>query len=339
MKAVVQTKYGSPDGFEFTDVDKPAIKKADDVLVRVHAAALHAGDVFMMRGMPYFTRLVVGFPKPKGYVPGYDVAGVVEAVGRDVTHFKPGDEIYGSVAHTCAEYGGASEGKIEKKPANLTFEQAAAVPTSAIAALQGIRDAAKVKPGQTVLINGASGGVGTFAVQIAKAYGAEVTGVCSTRNVEMVRSIGADHVIDYTQQDFTQGSNRYDVVLDNVANHPLRACRRVLTPMGKHIPNSGHSGMGYILKGAPCVDVRATTRKHVCRHPQARRPRRTQGTHRSREDHAGDRTAHTPWLTSPRRWAISTKATPAAKSSSRWSPVVASTCSSTSIAKRRTEAW
>ena len=247
MKAIVQTGYGSPNAFEFREIDKPVVKDRD-VLVRVHAAALHAGDVFMMRGVPVFTRLVVGFPRPRGYVPGYDAAGGVEETGKSVTHFKPGDEIYGSVAHTCAEYVCASEGKIEKKPANLTFEQAAAVPTSAIAALQGIRDAGKVKPAQKVLINGASGGVGTFAVQIAKAYGAEVTGVCSTRNVEMVRSIGADHVIDYTQQDFTQGSNRYDVILDNVANHALRACRRVLTPMGKHIPNSGHSGMGYILK-------------------------------------------------------------------------------------------
>jgi NADPH:quinone reductase-like Zn-dependent oxidoreductase len=248
MRAVFQTGYGSPDGFEIREVEKPAIRKADDVLVRVHAAALHAGDVFMMRGVPYFTRFVVGFPKPKNYVPGYDAAGRVEAVGKGVTRFQPGDEVYGSFAHTCAEFVCVGEDKLAQKPFSLTLEQAAAVPTSAIAALRGIRDAAGVKPGQKVLINGASGGVGTFAVQIAKAYGAEVTGVCSTRNVDLVRSIGADHVIDYTREDFTKGDRRYDLILDNVANHSLAACRRVLTPTGRHIPNSGHSGMPYILK-------------------------------------------------------------------------------------------
>jgi len=247
VKAIVQTGYGSPDAFELTEIDRPQVKDGD-VLVRVHAAALHAGDVFMMRGVPYFTRLVVGFPKPRGYIPGYDVAGRVEAIGKNVKRFQPGDEVYGSFAHTCAEFVSASEDKLEYKPTNLTFEQAAAVPTSAIAALHGIRDAGKVKAGQKVLINGASGGVGTFAVQIAKAYGAEVTGVCSTRNVDMVRSIGADHVIDYTQEDFTQGGPRYDLILDQVANHSLSDCRRALTPNGRHIPNSGHSGMGYIIK-------------------------------------------------------------------------------------------
>ena len=248
MKAIIQTAYGSPDGFELRETAQPMIKKADQVLVRVHAVALHAGDVFMMRGVPYFTRMVVGFPKPRDYVPGYDAAGTVESVGTDVTKFKPGDEVYGSFDHTCAEYACTSHGNLEFKPANLSLEQAAAVPTSAIAALHGIRDAGKVKPGQKVLINGASGGVGPFAVQIAKAYGAEVTGVCSTRNVDVVRSIGADHVIDYTQDDFTRGEARYDLILDNVANHPLSACRRVLTPTGLHVPNSGHSGMPYILK-------------------------------------------------------------------------------------------
>jgi NADPH:quinone reductase-like Zn-dependent oxidoreductase len=248
MKAVFQTGYGSPDAFELRDIASPELRKSTDVLVHVDAAALHAGDVFMMRGVPYFTRLVVGFPKPRNYIPGYDMAGRVEAVGKGVTQFQPGDEVYGSIGRTCAEFARASEDQLERKPANLSMEQAAAVPTSAIAALHGIRDAGAVKPGQKVLINGASGGVGTFAVQIAKAYGAEVTGVCSTRHVDTVRSIGADHVIDYTKEDFTQGSNRYDVILDNVANHPLSACRRVLTPTGIHIPNSGHSGMPYIIK-------------------------------------------------------------------------------------------
>jgi len=248
MKAIVQTAYGSPDGFVLKDIDKPIVKDGD-VLVRVHAAALHAGDLFMMRGVPYLTRLVVGFPKPKrDYVPGWDVAGRVEAIGKSVTRFKPGDEVFGSFSRTCAEYACASEDKLELKPTNLTFEQAAAVPTSAIAALQGIRDAGKVQPSQKVLINGASGGVGTFAVQIANAFGAEVTGVCSTGKVNLVRSIGADHVIDYSQEDFTKGERRYDVILDQVANHSLSDCRRALTPKGRHIPNSGHSGMGYIIK-------------------------------------------------------------------------------------------
>jgi NADPH:quinone reductase-like Zn-dependent oxidoreductase len=248
MKAIVQTGYGSPDAFEIRDIAKPDLKKDSDVLVRVHTAALHAGDVFMMRGVPYMTRLMVGFPNPRGYIPGYDAAGIVEAVGAKVTRFKPGDEVFGAIDHTCAEYVCASEEKLEHKPVNLTLEQAAAVPTSAIAALHGIRDVGKVKPGQKVLINGASGGVGTFAVQIAKAYGAEVAGVCSTRNLEMVRSIGADYVIDYTQEDFTKGKRRYDMILDNVANHPLSSCRRVLTSNGIHVPNSGHSGMPYIIK-------------------------------------------------------------------------------------------
>ncbi|MFC2095110.1 NAD(P)-dependent alcohol dehydrogenase [Candidatus Bipolaricaulota bacterium] len=250
MKAIIQTGYGSPDGFELREIAKPGIKKDDDVLVRIHAAALHAGDVFIMRGVPYMTRMVVGVPKPSNYVPGYDGAGIVEAVGKNVSAFKPGDEVYGSISHSCAEYVITQEKNLERKPANLLMQQAGAVATSAIAALHGIRDAGKVQPGQKVLINGASGGVGTYAVQIAKAYGADVTGVCSGRNAEMVRSIGADHVIDYTQENFTKGGPRYDLILDNVANHPLSACRKALTPGGAHIPNSGQSGLGYIIKAA-----------------------------------------------------------------------------------------
>jgi NADPH:quinone reductase-like Zn-dependent oxidoreductase len=247
MKAIVQNEYGSPDVFELKEIDKPVVKD-DEVLVRVHAAALHAGDVFAMRGVPYLVRMSAGWPKPKNYVPGYDVAGHVETVGKNVEQFQPGDEVFGACTGTCAEYACAAEGKFVLKPANLMFEQAAAVPTSAVTALRGLRDAGKVQPGQKVLINGASGGVGTFAVQIAKAFGAEVTGVCSTRNADMVRSIGADHVIDYTQEDFTQGGQGYDLILDQVANHSLSDCRRMLTPQGTHIPNSGHSGMGYIIK-------------------------------------------------------------------------------------------
>ena len=247
MKAIVQTGYGSPDFIELKEIDKPVVEE-NDVLVRVHAASLAAGDYFAMRGKPYLVRFSAGWPKPKDYVPGYDVAGLVEAVGQNVTQFKPGDEVYGDCQGACAEYVCGAEDKFVPKPANLTFEQAAAVPTSAVAALHGLRDAGKVQPGQKVLINGASGGVGTFAVQIAKAFGAEVTGVCSTRNVDMVRSIGADHVIDYTQEDFTLGGPRYDLILDQVATHSFSDFRRALTPQGTYIPNSGHSGLGFIIK-------------------------------------------------------------------------------------------
>jgi NADPH:quinone reductase-like Zn-dependent oxidoreductase len=247
MKAIVQNGYGSPDVFELKEIDKPAVEE-NDVLVRVHAASLAAGDYFAMRGEPYMVRMTVGWPKPKNYVPGYDVAGQVEAVGQNVTRFQPGDEVFGACQATCAEYVCAGEDKFALKPAPLTLEQAAAVPTSAVAALLGLRDAGKVQPGQKVLINGASGGVGTFAVQIAKAFGAEVTGVCSTRNVDMVRSIGADHVIDYNQEDFTQSGGRYDLILDNVANRSFSDLRRTLTPQGIIIPNSGHSGLGYVIK-------------------------------------------------------------------------------------------
>jgi NADPH:quinone reductase-like Zn-dependent oxidoreductase len=247
MKAIVQNGYGSPDVFELKEIDKPVVMD-DDVLVRVHAAALHAGDVFVMRGNPYVARMSAGWPKPKDYVPGYDVAGQVEAVGKNVAQYQPGDEVFGACQRTCAEYVCAAADKFAPKPANLTFEQAAAVPTSAVTALLGLRDVGKVQPGRKVLINGASGGVGTFAVQIAKAFGAEVTGVCSTKNVDMVRSIGADHVIDYTQEDFTQSGQRYDLILDNVANRSFSDCRRVLAPQGTLIPNSGHSGLSYIIK-------------------------------------------------------------------------------------------
>lgn len=247
MKAVVQNDYGSPDVLALKAIDKPVVKD-DEVLVRVHAAALHAGDIFIMRGMPYLARMSAGWPKPKDYVPGFDAAGHVEAVGKNVTRLQPGDEVFGACNATCAEYVGAGEDKFVLKPANLTLEQAAAVPTSAVAALRGLRDAGKVQPGQKVLINGASGGVGTFAVQIAKAFGAEVTGVCSTRNVDMVRLIGADRVVDYTQETFTQSGQRYDLILDNVGNCSLADCRRALTPQGSLIPNSGHAGLGYIVK-------------------------------------------------------------------------------------------
>jgi len=247
MKAIVQTDYGSPDVLELKEIDRPVVKD-NDVLVRVHAAAINAGDYFSMSGSPWVARFTVGFPKPKNYILGWDLAGQVEEVGQKVKRFQPGDEVFGSCNHTFAEYVSADADKFAMKPANLTFEQAAAVPTAALTALQGLRDAGKVQPGQKVLINGASGGVGTFAVQIAKSFGAEVTGVCSTKNTDMVLSIGADHVIDYTKKDFTQSGQRYDLILDNVANRSFSDLRRALTPQGIIIPNSGHGGMGYVIK-------------------------------------------------------------------------------------------
>ena len=247
MKAIIQRDYGSSDVLELREIDTP-VSGNDDVLVRVRAAALHAGDVFCMRGVPWVARMSIGLPRPRNYVPGYDVAGIVETVGTNVTGLQPGDEVFGACTGACAEYVSTSGEQLAPKPASLTFEQAAAVPTSAVAALRGLRDAGRAQPGQQVLINGASGGVGTFAVQIAKALGAKVTGVCSTTNTDLVRSIGADHVIDYTREDFTQGTRRYDLILDNVANHSLADCRRALTPTGTHLPNSGNAGMGFILK-------------------------------------------------------------------------------------------
>jgi len=247
IKAIVQDKYGAPDDvLKLRDIDAPVVND-DQVLVRVHAAGLHAGDCFTVRGAPFPVRMATGLLKPKYGIPGYDAAGRVEAVGNNVKRFQPGDEVFGACTSTCAEYTCAGEDELARKPANLTLEEAAAIPTSALAALHALRDVGKVRPGQKVLINGASGGVGTFAVQIAKSFGAEVTGVCSTRNVDMLRSIGADHVIDYTQEDFTQGGQRYDLVFDNVENHTLSDCRRALTPDATLILNSGSGAQGFGL--------------------------------------------------------------------------------------------
>lgn len=247
MKAIVQNDYGSPDVLKLAEVAQPAMKD-NQVLVRVKAVSINAGDVFAMRGNPWPIRLTAGFPKPKNYILGWDMAGVVEAAGPSVTQFRPGDEVYAACSGALAEYVSVAEDKLALKPANLTFEQASAIPTAAITALKGLRDVGKLQRGQKVLINGASGGVGTFAVQIAKALGAEVTGVCSTRNLDMVRSLGADDVVDYTRKDFTQNGQRYDLILDNVASHSFLDLMRVLTPQGLIVPNSGHSGMGYVFK-------------------------------------------------------------------------------------------
>ena len=248
MKAIVQDRYGSPEVLEFRDVDKP-VAAQNEVLVRVHAASVNARDWHLMRGDPYLARMVLGFGGPKVKIRGTDFAGRVEAVGRDVNRFRPGDEVYGEVDGAFAEYVCVPDDVVEPKPGNLTFEQAAAVPLAANTALMGLRDQARVQPGQQVLVNGASGGVGTFAVQIAKSFGAHVTGVCSTRNVDLVRSIGADHVIDYTREDFTRNGRRYDVVFDLVGNRSLTECRRALTPTGTLILSGGGTSEGGSLIG------------------------------------------------------------------------------------------
>ena len=231
MKAMIYRRYGSPDVLELRDVAKP-VPKDGEVLVRVRAVSVNPLDWHLLRGIPYFIRLQSGVRTPKRNIPGVDVAGVVEAVGRNVTRFQPGDEVFGERSRGCAEYVSAPEDLLVPKPANLTFEQAAAIPAAGVTALQALRDKGGIQPGQKVLLNGASGGVGTFAVQIAKSFGAEVTGVCSTPNLDMVRSLGADNVIDYTREDFTRTGLRYDLIVDNVGNRSLSALRRVLAPTG-----------------------------------------------------------------------------------------------------------
>ena len=249
MKAITYHRYGSPDVLEYEDIEKPA-PGDNEVLIKVRAASVNPFDWHFMRGSPYFLRIVAGLRKPKMTRLGVDVAGQVEAVGRNVTQFKPGDEVFGVCREAFAEYARTSESSLVMKPGNVTFEQAASVPVAAITALQGLRDKGHIQRGQTVLINGAAGGVGTFAVQIAKSFGADVTGVCSTRNVEMVRSIGADRVIDYTQQDFAKGTQRYDLIFDLVATHSLRAYRRVLNPNGTCVIAGGPTKVLAILTSA-----------------------------------------------------------------------------------------
>jgi NADPH:quinone reductase-like Zn-dependent oxidoreductase len=229
MKAIVQERYGSPNVLQCKDIDKPVVSDGE-VLVRVHAAGVNIGDWHLLKGVPYVMRIVVGLRKPK-----HEIAGRVEAVGADVKQFRPGDEVFGWCEGAFAEYACAPEKNLLPKPANLTFEQAAAVGDSAFTALDAVRDQGKVRPGHEVLINGASGGVGTFAVQIAKSFGARVTGVCSTRNIDVVRSIGADHVVDYTREDFAQSGQRYDVMLDVVGSRSLSDCRRALTARGTYV--------------------------------------------------------------------------------------------------------
>jgi NADPH:quinone reductase-like Zn-dependent oxidoreductase len=253
MRAITQRSYGDAGVLQLENIPKPTVGE-NDVLVRVRAAAINYADWFYTTGTPLIARLVFGFGKPKEFVRGQDVAGVVEAVGASVTRFRAGDEIFAEVTSGAfAEFVSVPEKLVATKPANLSFEQAATVPLAARTALQALRAKGGVRPGMTVLVNGASGGVGSFAVQIAKALGAEVTAVASTRNAELVRSLGADHVIDYSAENFTLGTKRYDFILDNVGNHSLGDLRRVLTPKGALVLSSGTGGriigpMGRILR-------------------------------------------------------------------------------------------
>jgi NADPH:quinone reductase-like Zn-dependent oxidoreductase len=265
MRAAVQHRYGPPSVLEPSEIGRP-VPGRGDVLVQVGAASVHPGDYFVTTGEPYLVRLVFGLRRPRHGIPGRDLAGVVAAVGEDVTALRPGDEVFGwSTAGTLAEYARVPADNLVSVPANLSVAAASTVPTSAMTALQALRRIANVRPGQTVLVTGASGGVGTFAVQIAKAFGAEVTGVCSTRNLELVRSLGADHVVDYTRTDFTRTGKRYDVILDNVEAEPLAAVRRALTPTGTLIPNSGRGGrwLGPIGRIVKARVLSGFTRQHL----------------------------------------------------------------------------
>src|SRR5581483_3779066 len=242
MKAIVYEEYGSPDVLQLKEVAKPT-PKDDQVLVRVHAVSVNAADLHLLRADPFLIRLSSGFLKPKHTILGSDIAGRVEAVGNNVKQFKAGDEVFGDISAGgwggFAEYVCAREDALAFKPSNLSFEQAAAVPMAAVTALQGFHYAGRIRPGQKVLINGASGGVGTFAVQLAKSFGAEVTAVCSTRNLDTARSLGADHVIDYTQEDFTRNGQRYDLILAVNGYHPISAYRRALRPRGTYVTTGG----------------------------------------------------------------------------------------------------
>jgi len=242
MKAIVCPNYGSPDVLKFQEVEKPTLKD-DEVLVKIHAAGVNAGDWHLMRADPFLIRLMSGLTKPKQPILGGDFAGQIEAVGKNVSQFKVGDEVFGASSNfgAFAEYVAVSENTIVLKPANMTFEQVAAVPTAAMTALQGLRDHGKITAGQKVLINGASGGVGSFAVQIAKALGAEVTGVCSTRKMNMVRSLGADHVIDYKKEDFSQSGQTYDLILGVGGYYPLASYKRALKPNGIYVMTGGET--------------------------------------------------------------------------------------------------
>jgi NADPH:quinone reductase-like Zn-dependent oxidoreductase len=254
MKAAIYTSYGPPEVVRIADVEKP-VPKDDEVLIKVRAAAVNPLDWRIMKGDPALLRLFFGLRKPRRGRPGVDVAGEVEAVGKKVTQFKPGDAVFGSCRAAFAEYACTAESQIAMKPNSVTFEQAASVNVAGLTALQGLRDKGKIQPGSKVLINGAAGGVGTFAVQIAKSFGADVTGVCSTRSIDLVRSIGADEVIDYTQHDFTTSNQRYDLILDCVGNHSFSACRRVSNAKGRFVMVGAPHDMSVIGLLAPMINA------------------------------------------------------------------------------------
>jgi NADPH:quinone reductase-like Zn-dependent oxidoreductase len=270
MKAMVHDTYGPPEVLALREIARPDFGD-DQALVRVRAASVNPPDWAGVHGVPYIVRAAFGLRRPRNRVRGTDLAGTVEAVGRNVTRLRAGDEVFGRGASgTFAEYAAAPAQHLVPKPANSTFEQAAAVPMSGLTALQALRDAGQLEPGQKVLIVGAGGGIGAFAVQIARSMGAEVTGVCSTSKVDLVRSLGAEHVIDYTQEDFTQGADRYDLVLDNVLQHPLSRLLRVLNPKGTLVPNGGQfykrwiASTGVLLVQAPLLSLFVSQRIRTC---------------------------------------------------------------------------
>jgi NADPH:quinone reductase-like Zn-dependent oxidoreductase len=298
MKAMVNTKYGPPDVLELTEVEKP-VPKDDEALVKVHAASVNPADWHLLRGTPHIARLQLGLRKPKETVLGCDVAGQVEAVGKNVTILQPGDDVFGSpFMHgfgAFAERVCVSEELLAPKPANLSFEQAAAVPLAASTALQGLRDHGRIEPGQKVLIIGASGGVGTFAVQIARSFDAEVSGVCSTRNVEMVRSLGADHVIDYTKEDFTHSGQKYDLIFQLAGTRSPSECRRALTSKGILVQISGESDgrwigpVDRIIKALVLSPFVSQKMASFTVNPNKEDLRFLKATHRGRQAHAGHR--------------------------------------------------
>lgn len=268
MKAIVYEKYGPPEILRYEDVEKPAIN-SDEVLVKIFASSINFGDNALIRGTPFVARLWSGLFKPKYKIPGGDIAGIIEEVGEKVTQFSTGDHVYGDISSfgfgAYAEYVSVPEKAVTHKPNNLSFEEAAAVPQYGVVALQGLRDAGQLKQGQKVLINGASGGIGTFAVQIAKSFGAEVIGVCSTKNLELVSSLGADHVIDYTQEDFTKSEDKYDLILDIVANRSITEYTSVLNPNGSYVAvafNASSLLLGSIISMISGKKVKSLVHKH-----------------------------------------------------------------------------
>jgi NADPH:quinone reductase-like Zn-dependent oxidoreductase len=272
MKAVHAKRYGSPSNLQVGEVPTPDLqdsrKHRSNVLIRVHAAGLHVGDCFTVRGKPFVVRMETGWLRPTTGIPGYDFSGVVEDVGKSVAGFDVGDEVFGYCPGSCAEFVTVADDKLAAKPDGLSFAEAAALPTSGLAALHALRDVAKLQAGQSLLINGASGGIGIFAVQIAKAFGVEVTGVCSGMNAALVQSFGADHVVDYNQEDFTDAGRQYDCILDNVENRKLSEIRRALKPTGTLICNSGTgaSGLAFWVRLLKPLIVSPFTKQRLCRY-------------------------------------------------------------------------